>query len=220
MSTSAEEKVQAGAAGRRKRGDYHHGNLRAALIVAAGRILAEDGVGALSLRAAARAAGVSQTAPYRHFADKEALLAAVATQGFEGLTAGMRGAGDGVEDLAARIQALGMAYVRFATENPQTLRLMFGPECADKGSHPALGVAALAAWSVIREAIGSYVGGEAAQAEVATIAAWANVHGLASLLADRQLPPGVAVGQTDEALAEAVTGLFVAGLNTIRRDRR
>ncbi len=68
-----------------KRG-YHHGDLRAALLEAAREVLAKEGVEALTLREVARRAGVTHAAPYRHFADKEALLAAVATEGFAALT--------------------------------------------------------------------------------------------------------------------------------------
>src|SRR5690349_3579164 len=96
---------------------YHHGDLRPALLKAAGRVLEKEGPAALSLRELARRAGVSHNAPYRHFADREALLAALAADGFR-----MLGEVLGVASSRHR----GEAYVRFALEHPQLFRLMFG----------------------------------------------------------------------------------------------
>src|SRR5947208_16933585 len=96
---------------------YHHRDLRAALLRAAGKRLEKQGITALSMREAARRVGVSHSAPYRHFADREALLAALAAQGFEMLGQTMRGqTGRGMCE----------AYVRFALQYPQRFRLMFG----------------------------------------------------------------------------------------------
>src|SRR5256885_13335679 len=96
---------------------YHHRDLRAALLRAAGKRLEKQGITALSMREAARRVGVSHNAPYRHFADREALLAALAAQGFEMLGQAMRGHAG---------RAMGEAYVRFALQYPQRFRLMFG----------------------------------------------------------------------------------------------
>ena len=95
---------------------YHHGDLRPALLRAAAKILEKEGTGAISLRELARRTGVSHTAPYRHFADREALLAALAEEGFALL-------GGDLEGKAWREQAV--AYVRFALANPERFRLMF-----------------------------------------------------------------------------------------------
>src|SRR2546427_8857402 len=100
---------------------YHHGNLRTALLRAAGERLEKQGITALSLREAARRVGVSHNAPYRHFADREALLAALAAQGFEMLGQAMRGQTG---------RGMGEAYVRFALQYPQRFRLMFGGQIA------------------------------------------------------------------------------------------
>lgn len=95
---------------------YHHGELRAALLSAAAKILEREGREAISLRDLARRAGVSHTAPYRHFADRQALLAALADEGFALLAKELEGK-------AWREQAV--AYVRFALANPERFRLMF-----------------------------------------------------------------------------------------------
>src|SRR5689334_19621575 len=105
---------------RRKR-SYHHGDLHSALLLTAGKMLEKEGLEALTLREVARRAGVSHSAPYRHFAEREALLAALAAEGFERLGAAQRKAAE-----AGGLRAMGEAYVAFALENPQRFRLMFG----------------------------------------------------------------------------------------------
>src|SRR5215510_3558714 len=95
---------------------YHHGDLRAALLEAAGRIVDKEGAAALSVREAARRARVSHNAPYRHFPDRQSLLAAIAAEGFARL-------GDALKNSHGK--AMGEAYVHFALENPAVFRLMF-----------------------------------------------------------------------------------------------
>ena len=96
-------------------------------LVRAGRtILEKDGLAALSLRRAARSAGVSPAAPYHHFPDKQALLDAIATQGFDALTSAMETRMAEVADPNARLDASGVGYVAFAVENPALFQLMFG----------------------------------------------------------------------------------------------
>src|SRR5204863_658871 len=111
---------------RKPRGRYHHGNLRRALIDEAVRTMRTSGVGALTLRGVGAALGVSRTALYRHFADKDALLAAVAREGFVGLKAAGDAARARVPGLADQLTEMGFAYVRFAIENPAHYRVMFG----------------------------------------------------------------------------------------------
>src|SRR5262249_37993489 len=105
---------------------YHHGDLRQALVRSALEIMSEAGVAGLSLRAAARGARFSAMAPYRLFADKEALLAAVAEYGFRELAARLAAATAAAADPRAGLAALGVA-VLFAREQPSLFKLMFGP---------------------------------------------------------------------------------------------
>src|ERR1700681_5062026 len=93
---------------------YHHGNLREALLQAALRAIADVGPAAFTLREVARRAGVSHNAPYRHFRDKDALLAAVAAQGFRELTRAMREAGERQSKALDKLSQSGLAYVAFA----------------------------------------------------------------------------------------------------------
>lgn len=189
VSTSAEEGTRT----------YHHGDLRGALLAAAGELLAEGGVAVVSLREVARRAGVSHNAPYRHFADRDALLAELAAEGFAELSRRM------ALLPVARLQALGQCYVAFALEQPGRFALMFG-DVADRQRYPQLQEAAQALY----RQLGSSVQSVAPDQDLATasLAAWSLVHGLAQLLLGGQLP-----GQDAARVAQAVTGLFVAGLS-------
>src|SRR5438132_6802885 len=117
---------------------YHHGNLHAALLAEAERTVRDRGVQALSLRELAREVGVSHGAPRRHFADRQALLDALAEAGFERLGAELRGAFDGAgEDFEARLRATAAAYVRFATRDAALLELMFAGKHREQSLHEA-----------------------------------------------------------------------------------
>ena len=148
---------------------YHHGDLPAALLRAAGHTLEKRGIGALSLRDTARQAGVSHNAPYRHFSDREALLAALAAEGFATLGEHLRG---------KPAREMGEAYVRFALERPQRFRLMFGG-VLPLAKYPELRTAAASAHQALVAAFG-----ELPRPELAAAAAWSLVHGLAHLLLD------------------------------------
>jgi AcrR family transcriptional regulator len=117
---------------------YHHGDLSRALLSAALAIVESRGSEALTLRAAARLAGVSQTAPYRHFANKEAILAAVAEEGFRSLMAAMAHAAVLADSPLQRLRAVGLAYVTFATHHSSHFRVMFGREMADRSASTSL----------------------------------------------------------------------------------
>jgi AcrR family transcriptional regulator len=180
---------------------YHHGDLRAALVRAGLAILAEEGAQALTLRAAARRAGVSHNAPYRHFADKEALLAAIAEEGFVELGARLEEARARVSGLPgsarAQLEETGWAYVRFALTHPDHVRVMFGSLVADQGRYPGLRAAGARAFDVLvqiiraGQAAGAVIAGEPRQV---AFAAWGMVHGLALLLIDRQVPAALRAG--------------------------
>ncbi len=115
---------------RKPRTTYHHGDLRRTLIDAALRAVERRGPDAVTLRGVARDAGVSQAAPYNHFADKDALLAAVAAEAFQRFAAALDRAGAAASSPRARAAALGRAYVGFAHAHAALFRLMFGPALA------------------------------------------------------------------------------------------
>ncbi|WP_405182297.1 TetR/AcrR family transcriptional regulator [Nocardia sp. NBC_01377] len=174
-----------------KRTSYHHGALRDTLMDACLRLIDTEGIAAVSLRRVAREAGVSTGAPYHHFADRAALLAALSTRGFELLAAELTATraaatGDPMDTLAA----LAAAYVRFAREHPAHFRLMFRPELSQPEKHPDTIVAADAAFALLTDAIADSVAAgllPAAKAEILGLTWWGIGHGLASLWTDGHL---------------------------------
>ncbi|MET9211375.1 MULTISPECIES: TetR/AcrR family transcriptional regulator [unclassified Nocardia] len=155
---------------------YHHGDLPSALVRAAVELLEEDGAADLSLRAAARRAGVSTAAPYRHFADRDALLSAVAAVGYRDLAEQLVAASPAPstsEDLAA----IAVAYVRFALARPALFRVMFSDPCDPTSPER---VAATTAIHEYVRAIVRQVFPDGDEDSLAT-AMWALVHGLAFL---------------------------------------
>jgi len=201
-----------------QRRTYHHGNLRSALVDAATGLLEAEGQVGVTLRGTARRAGVSQTAPYRHFRDKEALLAAVAEEGFRDMVrAARRAAARHVDDPVAAVRAMAIAYVRFATTHPSHYRLMFGPSV--RGSaHPSLRQAAATAWTDLTGAIvtaQSAGGFRAGEPSALAFVLWCSVHGLATLVADEQIPPAVRATFSVEQLAEHAFDVVLAGLTPV-----
>lgn len=165
---------------------YHHGDLPRALLDAALRIVETQGTEALTLRAAARLAGVSQAAPYRHFTNKEAILAAVAEEGFRSLMTTIRHDMSAGEGPLGRLRGVGTGYVTFATKHPSHFRVMFGREMADRSASPSLHRLATETLSLLVGAIADcqragLVRADEPAADLALIA-WSSVHGLSALL--------------------------------------
>ena len=186
---------------------YHHGDLRDALIAAALAILEAGGdPAALSLREAARRAGVSAMAPYRHFPDKEALLSAVATIGFARLGDALRQA-DRSPDPQEALLGQGVAYVAFACANPSLFRLMFGTALAARRADATVSERV---YAVMATRVAAVMEKPAASDDWA-MCCWATAHGLASLAVDGQLAH---TGEAPAALADRVLRLLQ------RRDRR
>lgn len=169
---------------------YHHGDLRAALIDAGVALLREVGPAALSLRAAARTAGVSAMAPYRHFADKDDLLAGVAAHGFQLFSDALGGAAAAQPDAVHALRAQGVAYVRFAISEPALFRLMFGPVIGGPAGLEALKGAGAPAFNQLRAGVAAAIPGlEPQAAEDFVLACWSIVHGLSCLMVDGKIPP-------------------------------
>lgn len=180
-----------------------HGGLRQVLLHAALGILAEHGVPGLTLREVARRAGVSSMAPYRHFAAKDALLAAVAEEGFRRL--GQRLADTPHADPLADLAAQGAAYVRFACEEPALYRLMFGPFLRCFADHPGLREAMAAARAALTRAVAAALPeADAATREDVALACWSLSHGLASLLVDGRLSAAAAAAALSARLSRVL----------------
>tara|TARA_R110002072_G_scaffold20233_5_gene73891 strand:+ start:1036 stop:1641 length:606 start_codon:yes stop_codon:yes gene_type:complete len=172
---------------RSPKGGYHHGDLRVALITTGLKKLEEGSAESLSLREIAREIGVSATAIYRHFPDKESLLSALAAEGMAQLAREQKAAGKagGKEGFTE----MGRAYVRFAMNNPALFRLVFSslpaaadPNCANPEDSPG--------W-LLRQSITELAGPKAsdAQRKAGVLRAWALVHGLAMLILSGQIAP-------------------------------
>jgi len=195
----------------RRPASYHHGDLPRALLDAALRIVETQGAEGLTLRAVARSAGVSQAAPYRHFANKEAILAAVATEGFRSLMAAMA---DSIATAGAgplqRLHAVGLAYVLFATSHPAHFRVMFGRDMADRSASASLRQIATDTFNIVVNAVADCQRAGFARfeepAESLALAAWSSVHGLSTLLVEGVLDRPVA------EVAELVTRDLYLGL--------
>ena len=185
---------------------YHHGNLRRALIEAALAALDRDGPAALSLRGLARTVGVSATAVYRHFANKDDLLAAIATEGFEGLSAEMRDrlTREPEADRLRRLEILGEGYVGYAVSHPGHYRLMFGKRMVERAAYPNLQQAAAHSYGMLEQAVADAVhAGDLPDQPVPLLStlAWSLVHGLSTLSNDQLLtnpglPSGTVLGGT------------------------
>lgn len=161
------------------RKSYHHGDARSALIAAGLKHLETTPATELSLRQVAETAGLSRQAPYRHFADKEDLLAALAEAGFEELTRRIGAATGAAGDAEAALAAAAETYIAFARELPQRFRLMFSRELVDLARFPAAAAAGAAAFAVLARIVAAAVGEE--RAADRALAAWALVHGYAAL---------------------------------------
>ncbi len=172
----------------KKRLSYHHGNLRDALLAAALEILAAEGIDGLSLRALAKATGVTQAAPYSHFRDKDDLLAAVAEGGFQRLALQMAEDATGADSTALRIERLMTSYIHFATSNKPLFGIMFGREISDMKKYPTLAMTAGKSYALISAALSRQPGG-AESARFLSLAIWSLCHGLTTLIIEEKISP-------------------------------
>jgi len=171
-----------------KKPNYHHGDLRAALVQEGLALLEARKSDDIGLREVARAVGVSATAVYRHFPDKAALLQALAAEGLARLATAQKAAFEKAGGGKAGFWATGRAYVQFALDNPALFRLVFSsaPDCsptADPATLPE-------AFRMLRENAASLLPSDAPDTAVdaAALEAWAKVHGLAVLVLDGMVP--------------------------------
>jgi len=183
-------------AAREPRRPYHHGNLRRALLDEALATIRAEGVDGLTLREIGARLGVSRTALYRHFADKRALLTAVATEGFRTLRQQLVTAWEQGGRGDAAFYSMGVAYVRFAVANPAHYRVMFGGFVDPQAQDPELAAEAEGAFQALVDALATLQKDGAFHSDETVLMAryvWALVHGVAMLGIDGQLrePGGV-----------------------------
>ena len=187
---------------------YHHGDLQQQVHDQALAVVREHGDSAISLRALAKQIGVSAPALYRHFADRESLLAELAISGFEALRQRLLQ----VKHTPPRqaLIGIGLAYVRFAQDEPNLYRLMFGGQVLPRGVHPRLDDAGKAAFQLLEDTVerarhSGYL--KPMPLALMTATAWSLVHGLSQLTIDGHLPNADA----EPHLAEGITSLLLEG---------
>jgi len=194
---------------------YHHGDLKSTLIDAGVKLLSESGMEGLSLRKLAREVGVSHNAPYMHFADKEAVLAAIAEQGFlllgEAIDAGQLQLSD--QSIEARLQAAAQSYVNFALNHPNHLMVMFGK--LDSAAYPDLIETAHATFSKLVTIM--QIGHQSSTlvnqpAEQLAMLFWTNVHGLSALLIAQKIPEYARQKLSDEAIVTWSIQMLLRGI--------
>ncbi len=190
------------------RATYHHGSLRPALVRAAMQLLEESGETALSLRAVARRAGVSPAAPYRHYADRDALLSAVAAVGYRELAERLAAAHPS-PSTPPQLASVAVAYVQFALDRPALFRIMFGEPCEHDNHERVAATAAVSRY--VREIAARTF--PQADVEALATAIWALVHGFAFLYLDGKLD-----GTTPAVVADRVTAAIRALLTATSAD--
>src|SRR5687768_15687366 len=194
------------------RRSYHHGNLRRALLDEALATIRVEGVEGVTLREIGARLGVSRTALYRHFADKRALLEAVAVEGFRTLRQELVAAWESGGDGRAAFRAMGVAYVRFAVANQSHYRVMFGGSVEHQPSDPELAAEGAGAFQALVDAVVALMrAGVLRDDDDPVLMArhiWALVHGVAMLAVDGQLhEPGAVDALTQYALDRLATGI-------------
>jgi len=200
---------------------YHHGDLRNTLMAIATELLITKGIHTLSLRKIAQKAGVSHNAPYMHFADKEAVLAAIALEGFrllsEEIEVAIAVAGDNIRQ---QLLALSHAYVKFAIAHPNHIQVMF---CAyDEAKYPDLCEASQLALNRLLTIVqmgqenGSLVKGNAYEV---TKSIWAMVHGIAAISIAYKTSIMLPEKNTTEDAVSAMVNLLFDGISRHSNER-
>lgn len=187
---------------------YHHGDLRGTLVRTALEMLERAGPEELSLRGLAEAAGVSRSAPYSHFRDKRALLAAIAEVGFDRFAEEMSRSETPAPDAETRFLDIGRGYVRFALRNPSLFKLMFSAELASLKDLGELRAKGERTQDIFRAGLDGFLrdcGAPTPAGPAMQTLAWSTIHGLSLLLLEQRLPPASA---GHAGLVEEVTALF------------
>jgi AcrR family transcriptional regulator len=201
---------------------YHHGDLKAALLDAAIKLLKKHSPNEISLRELARIAGVSQAAPYRHFRDKDDLLAELARQGFDMISQFMRETILRCKDDALKMfYECGLAYFRMGLNHPQHFKLMFNSEVKASDKYPALQIAASQTLAIIRDMVvycqRHKVFGEGDPLHIA-FHCWSVVNGFTSLYADGRLEyVGVTAENAEKALKTLMSQHLIGASKSLQK---
>ena len=199
-----------------EKGAYHHGNLREAVLEISKRMIEEKGIHAFSLREVARAAGVSRTAPYRHFPDKEAVLVAIAEEAYgkvdEAMQQVVQRSGD---KPVVAVQELMVIYVKFMVENRRYFDFIFGSFIREPEYRQRLSVAREKMTNTIAEMVKrtrQMKGDSATQVKIMGAGTWALMHGMASLICDDQFASDIYSEDKLEYFSRQCAQTFIKGL--------
>ena len=195
--------------------NYHHGNLHNELLDGAYAMLAEEGIQNLSLRKVARRIGVSHNAPYQHFPDREALIAALSEQGFRKLIKELDSTLEQTHDesIIQQISALAFAYVQFMADHPAYLEVMFGPYPYQ--NYPELSTAALESFEkLVRLVENGQSSGEIKPMNAREIAGtiWMTLHGVSTLFRPGKIPNDVVAQRSSPRLATSFIAIMFEGI--------
>jgi AcrR family transcriptional regulator len=195
---------------------YHHGDLRQEILCAARELLEANNIASLSLRAVSKQVGVSHTAPYRHFKDKESLLAGIAGVGYDELAKQLTEAVEAhPDDPAAQLQEAGHRYVQLGLNSPQCTQLMFSGILPCDDTYPELRASGDMAFDGLKTIIeegqtsGVFKKGDV---ELLALTAWSGIHGLSLLLIGGNLPEFLTMPTDTRPLTSAVTATMLEGL--------
>ena len=170
---------------------YHHGDLKNALIKAGVEILASEGLGGLSLRKVAKQAGVSHTAPYSHFTDKQALIAAITTEGFKQLYQQIESVREAYKaDPEILLVETAWAYVKFALNSPDRFKLMFSGVLEKEKEYPEFVEISQASFSQLVKIVEICQRAKILKpgaSDLVAVSVWSTVHGFTSLLLEDQI---------------------------------
>ncbi|MCC3861592.1 TetR/AcrR family transcriptional regulator [Pseudemcibacter aquimaris] len=198
-----------------KKSTYHHGNLREVLISSALEILKEGTLQDLSLRALARKAGVSQTAPYRHFEDKEALIVVLISEGSALLQEHMVKACQGTDDPVEQLINMGVAYYDFSQDYSAHFRLMFGGSLEDKEKHAHLFEQEKKGYDVLEQVISNCMKlphSPELSPRLIRLTSWSLVHGLASLILNDVMNDDVPKGDNKREVVSEVISFYTRSM--------
>ena len=198
-----------------KKSTYHHGNLREVLISSALEILKEGTLQDLSLRALARKAGVSQTAPYRHFEDKEALIVVLMQEGSHLLQEEMRLASEHSSDPIERLIKLGISYYDFAEAHPAHFRLMFGGNLECKEKYTQLVEVEQKGHNIVQCIVADCMklpDAPEVSEDIVRLSCWSLVHGLATLLLNDIASDEIPSDENKRAVVSQVISLYTRSL--------
>ena len=197
---------------------YHHGDLKNALIKTGVEMLSKEGTGALSLRKVAERAGVSHSAPYSHFSDKQALIAAISTEGFKQLYTELDTAiAAHPDDPKLQLQESAWAYVLFAMNNMDTFKIMFSGVLEKEKEYPDFVAISQKTFDHVIDIVRACQAAgilRAAPPELMAIAVWGQVHGITSLLLEGQISHVVLDQFEPRALVLFALDQFLSGVNS------